>query len=74
MDQLGDPGNSSDYCGPDVSFLHVRVSALQRTNARLGECISDPNPVRFQTKGWCLKRKNQLFQKTEQFFSAVHFS
>ncbi|XP_040978898.1 cytochrome b5 isoform X2 [Aquila chrysaetos chrysaetos] len=34
MVQLGDPGNSSNYCGPDVSFLHVRVSALLRTNAR----------------------------------------
>lgn len=34
MVQLGDPGNSSDYRGPDVSLLHVRVSALLRTNAR----------------------------------------
>ncbi|XP_035406373.1 cytochrome b5 isoform X2 [Cygnus olor] len=34
MVQLGDPGNSSNYRGPDVSFLHVRVSALPRTNAR----------------------------------------
>ncbi|XP_049686273.1 cytochrome b5 isoform X2 [Accipiter gentilis] len=34
MVQLGDPGSSSNYCGPDVSFLHVRVSALLRTNAR----------------------------------------
>uniref|UniRef100_A0A8V0X4A3 Cytochrome b5 n=1 Tax=Gallus gallus TaxID=9031 RepID=A0A8V0X4A3_CHICK len=34
MVQLGDPGNSSNYCGPDVSFLHVRVSTLLRTNAR----------------------------------------
>ncbi|TRZ24062.1 hypothetical protein HGM15179_003039 [Zosterops borbonicus] len=26
MVQLGDPSNSSDYRGPDVSFLHVRVT------------------------------------------------
>uniref|UniRef100_A0A674HQI9 Cytochrome b5 n=1 Tax=Taeniopygia guttata TaxID=59729 RepID=A0A674HQI9_TAEGU len=34
MVQLGDPGNSSNYRGPDVSFLHVRVNALLRINAR----------------------------------------
>lgn len=34
MVQLGDPSNSSDYRGPDVSFLHVRVSALLRIHAR----------------------------------------
>ncbi|XP_054502917.2 cytochrome b5 isoform X1 [Agelaius phoeniceus] len=32
--QLGDPSNSSDYRGPDVSFLHVGVSALLRSDAR----------------------------------------
>ncbi|XP_074679163.1 cytochrome b5 isoform X2 [Strix aluco] len=32
--QLGDPSDSSNYRGPDVSFLHVRVSALLRTSAR----------------------------------------
>ncbi|KAM4907694.1 cytochrome b5 isoform 1-T1 [Sylvia borin] len=32
--QLGDPSNSSDYRGPDVSFLHVRVSAFLRIHAR----------------------------------------
>ncbi|KAM6142568.1 cytochrome b5 isoform 2-T2 [Phoenicopterus ruber ruber] len=34
MVQLGDPGNSSNYRSPDVSFLHVGVSALLTTNAR----------------------------------------
>ncbi|KAM6350449.1 cytochrome b5 isoform 1-T1 [Podargus strigoides] len=34
MVQLGDPSSSSNYRGPDVSFLHVRVSALLRTTAR----------------------------------------
>ncbi|KAM9228478.1 cytochrome b5 isoform 2-T2 [Leptosomus discolor] len=33
MVQLGDPGNSSGYRGPDVSLLHVGVSALLRANA-----------------------------------------
>ncbi|XP_075560647.1 cytochrome b5 isoform X2 [Pelecanus crispus] len=34
MVQLGDPSSSSNYRGPDVSFLHVRVSTLLRTNVR----------------------------------------
>lgn len=69
MVQLGDPGNSSDYRGPDVSFLHVRVSALLRRNARrehvlwektqaiLTQCVSGQKP-----DVW---RKIQDFQKNE---------
>ncbi|XP_073187868.1 cytochrome b5 isoform X1 [Lepidochelys kempii] len=54
VDQLGDPSNSSNYCGPDVSFLHVRVSMLLRTNKRRDEFgkenRSHLNSLHFLTK------------------------
>lgn len=72
MVQLGDPSNSSTYRGPDVSFLHVRVSALLRTNARR-ECIlwekTQAIPTQYvpgqKPDVW---RKLWVFQKTKQFF------